>query len=425
MHILLRCAAVIALAAFSMVSEARAQSASFAGIGFLPGYVFSRALGVSGDGHVAVGYSSAHSNGDCSDNCEAARFVNGALSGLGFLLGGNESFGAATNADGSVIVGLAHASDSVHSEQAFRWVQDNSPAGGTMSPLPIPQNHSCSGAAAVSADGSIVVGTGWRCFSGAPYEAFVWESGVSTGLGYLSGYAARSYGNALSADGLVVAAEADDAGGNAQAARWTNGQWSGIGFLSGYTSSQANGANVDGSVLTGTALNSAFSHQAFIWQAANGGAISAVPLLSGGTWSWGNNVSQDGLTVVGTANSIEHPDGEAFRWTAFRGSESIEKLLTDAGVDLSGWALKEATATSANGTVIVGSGTDPSGNTQGWIATAPIAVCPAGTPGSSNCAGECDAALANSYNGIDAAASGLGYSSVRALQTAVHAYCRM
>src|SRR5712691_9226942 len=43
-------------------------------------------------------------------------------------------------------------------------------------------------------------------------------------------------------------------------------------------------------------------------------------------------------------------------------------LLTASGVDLTGWRLNSATGVSADGTVIVGYGTDPTGNIQAWIA---------------------------------------------------------
>ena len=49
----------------------------------------------------------------------------------------------------------------------------------------------------------------------------------------------------------------------------------------------------------------------------------------------------------------------------------------------------------------------------------------AGTPGSSNCQGQSVAALAKQFGGIDAAAAALGYTSVKSLQNAIKAFCRM
>jgi hypothetical protein len=47
----------------------------------------------------------------------------------------------------------------------------------------------------------------------------------------------------------------------------------------------------------------------------------------------------------------------------------------------------------------------------------------AGTPGQPNCHGKTISALAHQFGGIDAAASGLGFSSVAALQNAIRTFC--
>ena len=46
-------------------------------------------------------------------------------------------------------------------------------------------------------------------------------------------------------------------------------------------------------------------------------------------------------------------------------------LETDFQLDLTGWALKSATGISADGLTIVGTGTNPVGFDEGWIATIP------------------------------------------------------
>jgi hypothetical protein len=47
----------------------------------------------------------------------------------------------------------------------------------------------------------------------------------------------------------------------------------------------------------------------------------------------------------------------------------------------------------------------------------------AGTPGHSNCYGKSVSALVRQYHGLHAAASALGFSSIRALETAILAFC--
>ena len=51
---------------------------------------------------------------------------------------------------------------------------------------------------------------------------------------------------------------------------------------------------------------------------------------------------------------------------------NLKSILADnLGVNLNGWQLKYATGVSADGMTIVGYGTNPDGNTEGWIATIP------------------------------------------------------
>ena len=47
----------------------------------------------------------------------------------------------------------------------------------------------------------------------------------------------------------------------------------------------------------------------------------------------------------------------------------------------------------------------------------------AGIPGHSNCYGQSVSALVRQYHGLNAAAAALGYSSVKALQTAIMEFC--
>jgi hypothetical protein len=48
------------------------------------------------------------------------------------------------------------------------------------------------------------------------------------------------------------------------------------------------------------------------------------------------------------------------------GVQSIKSLLAASGVNMTGWSLSSATGVSADGSVIVGFGTDPSSNTEAW-----------------------------------------------------------
>jgi uncharacterized membrane protein len=89
-------------------------------------------------------------------------------------------------------------------------------------------------------------------------------------------------------------------------------------------------------------------------------------LPGGGFQSAATGVSADGSFVVGSGVGT---DGEeAILWDAENGMRSLAGILTAAGVDLTGWSLSSAEAISADGTTIVGSGTNPAGDTEAWVA---------------------------------------------------------
>ena len=62
--------------------------------------------------------------------------------------------------------------------------------------------------------------------------------------------------------------------------------------------------------------------------------------------------------------------GEPWIWRQGEGVRTIRDVLTEAGVDLLGWQI-DVTALSADGRVIVGSGSDPSQKTGAWLAGLP------------------------------------------------------
>ena len=72
--------------------------------------------------------------------------------------------------------------------------------------------------------------------------------------------------------------------------------------------------------------------------------------------------STDGSIIVGSTG------GQAFRWTQKTGMVSLKETLIGEGLDVSGWTLSSATAISVDGFTIVGSGINPSGKYEGWVA---------------------------------------------------------
>ena len=92
--------------------------------------------------------------------------------------------------------------------------------------------------------------------------------------------------------------------------------------------------------------------------------------LPGGSFSsFASGVSSDGSVVVGSGRSSS--GGEAFIWDETNGMRALIQILADQGIDMTGWNLDWASGISADGLTIVGTGTNPLGFTEAWIATIP------------------------------------------------------
>ncbi len=332
---------------------APAWAASWQGLGDLPGgSFFSLASAVSSDGSVVVGWS------DSASGVEAFRWTSGGgMVGLGDLAGGIfQSDAHGVSSDGSVVVGGSWSS--LSGDEAFRWTSGGGMVG--LGDLAGGGLESC--AYGVSSNGSVVVGYGW---SASGWEAFRWTSGGGmVGLGDLAGgsFESRAYG--VSSDGLVVVGRGTSASGW-EAFRWTSGGGMvGLGDLAGGSFwSHAFGVSSDGSVVVGFG-NSASGSEAFRW--TSGGGMVGLGDLAGGSFdSSAFGVSSDGSVVVGRGNSAS--GYEAFIWDAANGMRSLKTVLTGLGVNMTGWTLTRARGISADGLIVMGYGTGPSGS-EAWVA---------------------------------------------------------
>ncbi len=243
--------------------------------------------------------------------------------------------------------------------EAFRW-QDGVMTGlGFLPPAPYSQ------AKAVSADGAVVVG---QAFGGGMGEAFRWQNGVMTGLGFLAGGdASLAFG--ISGDGSVVVgrSHSENSGPGAdEAFRWQDGVMTGLGDLpGGGFNSTATSVSPDGNFIIGFGISDS-GPEAFRW--VNGVMTGLGDLPGGDFTSVAHGVSGDGSVVVGYSDTDR--GSEAYIWDAQHGMRNLrEVLVNDYGQNLTGWTLTEATAVTPDGRTVIGNGTNPSGQPQAWIAT--------------------------------------------------------
>jgi probable HAF family extracellular repeat protein len=347
-----------------------AAAASFQGLGFLPGgyRLYSIAYDVSADGSVVVGLSRS------ANGIEAFRWENGVMTGLGDLPDGRfYSVARGVSADGSVVVGISWFSQ--FESKAFRWEDDGNPATEDMVGLGFLTGGvvTDSGARGVSADGSVVVGTANH------YEAFRWEDDGNPatddmeGLGFLTGGVVTDSGaRGVSADGSVVVGFGYSASG-VEPMRWTQaGGMVGLGALpGGIFHASAQGVSADGSVVVGIARSTFADWEAFRWEddgnPDTNDMVGLGHLPDGGHWSSAFDASADGSVVVGSSDPAS--GDQAFIWDATNGMRGLKSVLVDDfGLDLTGWTLRSANGISDDGLTIVGEGTNPSGNSEGWIA---------------------------------------------------------
>jgi probable HAF family extracellular repeat protein len=195
------------------------------------------------------------------------------------------------------------------------------------------------------------------------------------GLGDFPGGNFSSSAAAVSANGAVVVGIGDPANPvQGEAFRWTAATGLvGLGDLAGgFINSVAVGVSADGLVVVGQS-DSALGAEAFRWTAATG--MVALGDLPGGFFSSAAlAASADGSIVVGWSNTGGPVLEEAFIWDPLNGMRNLRDVLIAQGDDLTGWRLEQATGISADGTTIVGWGRNPAGQIEGWVATLGPAV---------------------------------------------------
>src|SRR5262249_53536730 len=135
----------------------------------------------------------------------------------------------------------------------------------------------------------------------------------------------------------------------------------------GSVASGAAGVSRNGSVVVGWGI-AGLGTEAFRWT-SGGGMVGLGFLPSGVSFraSEARDVSADGSVVVGETG----PGGVALIWDEVHGMRSLaDVLVTDYGLDLTGWSVSAAMAISSDGSTIVGNG-GHDGVSEAWIAVIP------------------------------------------------------
>jgi probable HAF family extracellular repeat protein len=320
---------ILAIATIAIAPPDVSNAQSFQGLGIPSGSDRSVAVGVNGDGSVAVGYAQLSSGA----NVRAFRWTDATgMVDLGHLPLDAGAAATGVSADGSVVVGESGS-------QSFLWT-----AATGMTAIGSPGFI----AHAISGDGSVVVGE-----KGS--QAFRWTA--ASGMLALGALPAGNITvpHAVNTDGTVIVGKSQGSTASSnQAFRWTAATG-----MQGIGGSEATAVSADGSVIVGNTIG-ANGPLASRWTAATG--FVPIGALPGAGTSFATAVNADGSVVVGYSG--EQP----FRWTAATGMQSISALLTASGVNIDGWQLQLAFGVSADGSVVVGVGRDPSGRQQAWVA---------------------------------------------------------
>lgn len=342
----------------------------FLGLVDLPGgNTDSTATAISADGSTVVGYT------DTSTGAEAFRWnLATGLHGLADLAGGiawSEAHGV--SADGSVVVGLSHSAQGM---EAFRWSSDTGMSGlGDF----LDDQQVSSLASAVSADGKTIIGTGNYSAGGGPRpvtgKAFVWNS--QAGLQPLPGLPNGpdcSRANDLTPDASMIVGI-----GNCDASFQVEDIGLAVTFHRDAPATPLDAKpEIDQRSFAYAVANNGIVVGAHTVETGRFGRTIARRWLSDGTsqdltsdklaFSMARDVNANGQVVVGEWLAGD-TQPTAFYWDEVRGALDLRTLLLDFGFhEAAAWTLDASAAISADGRTIAGTGTNPLGQREAWVA---------------------------------------------------------
>lgn len=266
----------------------------------------SSAAGISDDGSTIVGW--ARTGASAVVPTHAVLWRGASVQDLGTLATGRNSEASGVSSNGGVVVGVSdlrvgqdpNDGADVYRDRAFRWT-----ATGGMQNLGVLAGDHASRASAVSADGSVVVGTS---------EQVVDPLSAQPGAQQVA---------------------------HRQAFRWTaTGGMQALGYLAGDTQSVANAVSGDGRVVVGASTTATFprldQQHAFRWSTVNGMqsvrdwlTLAGIAVPATLALHTATAVNQDGSVIAGMGHETQSPVGERdIAWIARVGTLG-SGLITD------------------------------------------------------------------------------------------------
>lgn len=345
----------------------------FQGLGDLPGGDrASSAEAISSDGQTVVGYSAVN-GGE-----EAFRWsLHEGLRGLGDLAGDvHDSRALGVSGDGSVIVGFGHGDAGM---EAFRWSANEGLRGlGDF----LDDQRISSLAYDVSDDGRTIVGTGNYSPGGGPRpvtgRAFAWTDALGLkALGDLPGLPDCSRAVAISPQGTDIVGigdcdasfQVEDLG---QAVRFHGAApATSVADASGQSPrSFATGVSTASTVVGAQVFTDKNESRLLATRWSPEGIPAELLAPQAVLSSIAYDLSDANEVVVGMAY-LATPAGasQALLWDPVRGGQDLRSLLASFGyAHALEWQLEEARGVSADGRTITGTGTNPRGDREAWVA---------------------------------------------------------
>ena len=209
------------------------------------------ATGVSADGLNVVGYTV--DNASRSD--AFYRGPSNVITSMSFLFSGFHSRATGVSGDGSLIIGTLSNDYYGISNTLVGFLYQLGGAqiviDASTSATSVFTSRTMTEPTAISANGAVIVGYAYSNPLNIYGDALAFRrssNGTFTSLGTLGGVWSRA--NAVSANGSVIVGQSDN-GTQAEAFVYQNGTMTGLGFLPGGVHSNATGVSADGSVIVG------------------------------------------------------------------------------------------------------------------------------------------------------------------------------